>query len=159
MPLVVTEEGGSGRSKSRGSATSSSSGSFPNNLKVLRRSRTLDEDSSSALERQKQVQRHGSQSLDELVRCAICLDQLCRPTMVCFFSIIYNYDWHYWYNNRVNLSSYHVNIHSVWFVWTVSSRKNLMSSPAQPVGFRSKSRQAAYGICRPIFSCRLSSSL
>jgi hypothetical protein len=70
----------SGKHYSRGSGSNSSG--FH---KTVRRSRTLNEEKTlPAAERSKPPapRRHASQSLDDLVRCAICLEQLNRPTMV-----------------------------------------------------------------------------
>lgn len=72
MPLVPTEEGVV-KTKNRGLS------------KILRRSNTVSDENCSTSQRSKQpLRKHASQSLDELVRCAICLEQLRRPTMVCF---------------------------------------------------------------------------
>nr|CAH0107848.1 unnamed protein product [Daphnia galeata] len=79
MPLVVTDKE-SGKHYSRGSGSNSSG--FH---KTVRRSRTLSEEKTlPAAERSKPPapRRHASQSLDDLVRCAICLEQLNRPTML-----------------------------------------------------------------------------
>ena len=78
MPLVVTDKE-SGKHYSRSSGSNSSG--FH---KTVRRSRTLNEEKTlPAAERSKPpAPRHASQSLDDLVRCAICLEQLNRPTMV-----------------------------------------------------------------------------
>lgn len=76
MPLVVTDKE-AGKHKNRGS------GSNPSAFhKVVRRSRTLNEGKLPTTERSIPPPRHASQSLEDLVRCAICLEQLIRPTMV-----------------------------------------------------------------------------
>lgn len=77
MPLAVTDDGTAG-SKNRKS-THSRSTAFS---KTLRRSQTLNEETHSSSGRSKTTVRYASQSLEDLVRCAICLEQLRRPTMV-----------------------------------------------------------------------------
>ena len=57
-----------------------SSGSFKGSTR-LHRSHTLDTQKSNP-RLQKQQQRPLTQSLNELIICAICLEQLRRPTMV-----------------------------------------------------------------------------
>lgn len=77
MPLVVTD-------KEASKHNSHGSGANPNTSrhKNLRRSRTLNEEKRPTSERPKVPLRHASQTLEDLVRCAICLEQLRRPTMV-----------------------------------------------------------------------------
>jgi hypothetical protein len=71
MPLVVTDKEAA-KHKNRGGVLN----------KFVRRSRTLNEEKLPTKERSKPHPRHASQSLEDLVRCAICLEQLIRPTMV-----------------------------------------------------------------------------
>ncbi|XP_032781467.1 RING finger protein nhl-1-like [Daphnia magna] len=77
MPLVVTD-------KEASKHNSHGSGANPNTSrhKNLRRSRTLNEEKRPTSERPKVPLRHASQTLEDLVRCAICLEQLRRPTML-----------------------------------------------------------------------------
>ncbi|XP_046464567.1 RING finger protein nhl-1-like isoform X2 [Daphnia pulex] len=71
MPLVVTDKEAA-KHKNRGGVLN----------KFVRRSRTLNEEKLPTKERSKPHPRHASQSLEDLVRCAICLEQLIRPTML-----------------------------------------------------------------------------
>ncbi|EFX90037.1 hypothetical protein DAPPUDRAFT_300091 [Daphnia pulex] len=72
MPLVVTDKEAA-KHKNRVGVLN----------KFVRRSRTLNEEKLPTKERSKPPPpRHASQSLEDLVRCAICLEQLIRPTMI-----------------------------------------------------------------------------
>lgn len=145
MPLVVTDKE-AGKHYSHGSGSNPSSSRYKN----PRRSRTLNEEWPPTSEHPKAPPRHASQSLEDLVRCAICLEQLRRPTMVSILIWI-------WTVMKIKcivfmwISSCRVNIRSAWPAYGFTLRRNWLPSVARLVGARWLSLPRASAPFQPIF--------